>query len=105
MRVKNQLDIIDGENPGNTKLNLTDNFLAMAGCDAIERINYLLAPAKLENTPFTTIEGALLRHLEPEERLVVSERACFFSTVKMESQNIACRVCRRFTGSCSVLQV
>jgi hypothetical protein len=89
MRVKNQSDVIDEENPANNKFNITDNFLSMAGCDAVERINYLLAPSKLEDTPFETIESALLRHLEPEERLTVSERANFFSTVQTGIQDIA----------------
>ena len=64
-------------------------WLSLARCDAVEQINYLLAPAKLEDTPFTGIEGALLWHLEPEEQLTVSERANFFSTTQARAQSIA----------------
>ena len=46
-------------------------------------------PAKLEDTPFTGIEGALLWQLEPEEQLTVSECANFFSTMQARAQSIA----------------
>ena len=47
----------------------------MAGCDTVERIGYLLALRRLEETDFIDIESALLRHLEPEERLTSNARS------------------------------
>jgi hypothetical protein len=84
MRCKGQKDDVD-----NQTLQLTDHFLAMAGCDALERVGNLLAPKKLEETPFVDIENVLLRHMEPEERLTVSERSAFFSTVQSVGQTTA----------------
>ncbi len=69
------------DNKEDNKLDITDSFLACAGCDAVEKITNIVAPNEPESLEFTDIEQALIRYLEPEQKLVISERAKFFSVV------------------------
>jgi hypothetical protein len=58
---------------------IADNFLASCGIAALEKIQFITSPHKLEEMKFKDIEIALLKYLEPKLKLVIAERTKFNS--------------------------
>ena len=58
---------------------ITDNFMALCGLQALNKVEYILSPQNIEETDFETIHKSLIEYLSPKKRLVVVERAQFHS--------------------------
>jgi len=65
--------------------NITDSFLACAGHEVIEIVANLIAPTEPVSCEFKELEAVLKQYMEPEERLVISERNKFFTLSQGES--------------------
>ena len=90
MRVKKHVDKdADADAGTSAQYDITDNFLSMAGCHMVEKITMSMAPEKPEDSKFDKIEEVLLRYIEPEEQLTISERSNFFSTLQTIGQSIS----------------
>ena len=59
---------------------ITDSFLACAGTSVVKKLTSMMSPEEPESYDFKKIEATLKRYLEPEQKLVISERVCFSST-------------------------
>ena len=58
---------------------ITDLFLATAGCQAIMKVSIMAYPASLENLTFEKISQILRRNMKAKKRSVVAERTKFMS--------------------------
>ena len=76
------------------KLTITDNFIASCGLEALEKLQYVVAPAKLQNMEFVDIEAAISGYLQPKKRLVVAERSAFFSVTQESGENVCMFITR-----------
>ena len=65
---------------------ITDNFMAVCGVEALQDLQYVVAPNKLENMAFAEIEKMILVLMKPKQWLVIAERTRFY---------IACFSCSR----------
>lgn len=56
---------------------ITDLFLATAGCEAIMKVSTMAYPTNLENLTFEKISQIIRRNMRPKKRLVVAKRTKF----------------------------
>ena len=61
-----------------SKMDLTDSFLESAGTEALTMLKVLVAPLSLNECTYKTFKEAIMRHLEPKRRLLISERTKFW---------------------------
>ena len=52
------------------QLQITDNFMANCGLDALDKTKYIMLPQNVENTKFKDIEEKLIRYLQPKKKTV-----------------------------------
>ena len=68
---------------------ITDNFLATCGISALQKLQYVVAPEKLENMTFSAIESSLQQYLKPRKRLIIAERTCFHLLRQQPEESVA----------------
>ena len=59
---------------------ITNHFMASAGCEAIMKIKVIVYPRVLEKMTFREIEQAIRKDVRPKKKLVIAERTKFLST-------------------------
>lgn len=57
---------------------ITNNFLASCGMDALSKINCLGMSKSLEKLNFCNIKEKIMEFIEPKAKLILSERIIFF---------------------------
>ena len=70
------------------KKNITDNFIASCGLQALEKIQFIVSPRSIEDMTFAEIEQAIKTYLRPRERLTIAERANFYVMKQDAEENI-----------------
>ena len=70
------------------QLQITDNFMANCGLDALDKTKYIMLPQNVQDTKFKDIEEKLIRYLQPQKKLVIAERTKFFSMKQEEKESI-----------------
>ena len=61
-----------------TRFEITDNFIASSGVEAIENIQFIVAPRKIAESPFVEIETVLDAYLSSRTKLI-AERTKFYN--------------------------
>ncbi|PAA65473.1 hypothetical protein BOX15_Mlig032217g3 [Macrostomum lignano] len=69
-------------------LALTDAFLGCLGVAQLIKVKQLVAPSQLSKMKWADIKACLIRFLEPQKRLLISERAAFMSMRQGEGESI-----------------
>ena len=59
---------------------ITNQFMAYAGCEAIMRIKVMVYPRDIQRMSFQQIEQAIRKDVRPKKKLVIAERTKFLST-------------------------
>ena len=59
---------------------ITDLFLATAGCEAVMKISTMAYPRNLEDLTFEEISQVIRKNMRPKKKLVVAERTKFMAT-------------------------
>ena len=59
---------------------ITDMFLATAGCKGIQKVSMMVYPRNLEELTFKEIGKVIKRNIRPKKRLVITERTKFLET-------------------------
>ena len=59
---------------------ITDLFLASAGCEANMKVAVMIYPKDLEDLPFEEIAHIIRNNVRPKKKLVIAERTKFLST-------------------------
>ncbi len=67
---------------------ITDNFMATCGLTALEKIQFIVAPAAVDKMKFADIEIALQNYLKPKKRLTIAERTKFYSLKQNEGESV-----------------
>ena len=67
---------------------ITDMFLATAGCKAIQKVSMMAYPRNLEELTFKEIGKVIKRNIRPKKRLVIAERTKFLETRQHPDESI-----------------
>ena len=63
--------------------------MASCGICALQRLTLIVAPSKLENTTFSSIESSLQLHLKPKKSLIVAERTRFYLLRQQPEESVS----------------
>ena len=77
---------------------ITDFFLATAGCEAIMKVSPMAYPTNLEDLIFEKIRQMIRRHMRPKKRLVVTEGTKFIS-MKQEIDELIIKYLHRLRNA------
>lgn len=72
-----------------TASTIADNFVASCGLTCLEKLTHLVAPREVESLSFQQLEAEIVAYLQPKKRLIVAERANFFSLRQSKDESIA----------------
>ena len=67
---------------------ITDIFLATAGCEAIQKVSTMSYPRNLEEMTFKEIREVIKKNTRPKKRLVIAERTKFLETRQHPDESI-----------------
>ena len=67
---------------------ITDNFMATCGLEALNKIQFIVAPHKVQEMKFRDIEEALGSYLKPKEKLTIAERTHFYGTKQKDNESV-----------------
>ena len=70
------------------RFEITDNFIASCGLEALEKIQFIVAPRKIAELPFVEIETALAAYLSPRTKLRITERTKFCNIKQRTDESI-----------------
>ena len=62
--------------------------MASCGLVALEKLEFLVSPQKIEEMEFAAIETAIQRYLKPKLKLTIAERTKFYSMKQLPSESI-----------------
>jgi hypothetical protein len=68
-------------------LQITDNFISRCGLDALEKTQYIVAPHKIHDLTFASINKALQTYLCPRTKLIIAERANFHGIKQIKGES------------------
>uniref|UniRef100_A0A1I8I2N6 Eukaryotic translation initiation factor 4H n=1 Tax=Macrostomum lignano TaxID=282301 RepID=A0A1I8I2N6_9PLAT len=71
------------------KKTIADNFLAICGLTALEKLQSLVSPRPLTELSFEDIQTTFVTYLRPKEKLIIAERARFFKTQQLQGESIS----------------
>ena len=63
-------------------------FLAIAGCEAIQKVSTVAYPRNLEELIFKEISEVIKRNIRPKKRLIIAERTKFLETRQHPDKSI-----------------
>uniref|UniRef100_A0A1I8J244 Integrase_H2C2 domain-containing protein n=1 Tax=Macrostomum lignano TaxID=282301 RepID=A0A1I8J244_9PLAT len=68
---------------------IADNFLAICGLTALEKLQSPVSPRPLTELSFEDIQTTFVTYLRPKEKLIIAERARFFKTQQLQGESIS----------------
>lgn len=75
------------DKPGS--LSITDNFISLCGLEALEKLEFIVAPNDIEKMEFKAIREALDLYLEPKSHIVAAERTRFYQCRQQANESIS----------------
>ena len=67
---------------------IADNFMACCGLEALEKVQYIVAPRDVNNMSFKDIKTAVQTYLAPKSKIIIAERANFYNTKQAEGESV-----------------
>ena len=67
---------------------ITNQFMAYAGCEAIMRLKVMVYPRDIQRMSFREIEQAIRKDVRPKKKLVIAERTKFLSTKQNPGESV-----------------
>ena len=60
------------------RFEIADNFIASCSLEALEKLQFIVTPQKIDELPFVEIETALAAYLSPRAKLNIAECTKFY---------------------------
>ena len=67
---------------------ITNQFMAYAGCEAIMKIKVMVFPRDIQRMSFREIEQAIRKDVRPKKKLVIAERTKFLATKQNPGESV-----------------
>ena len=93
-RAKKWKDVTEPAEGEVVSLEITDNFIAACGLEALRKVQYIVKPRMLSEMAFIDIKKNLEAYLKPMGRIVVAERSKFFLLSQKKDEMIVDFVAR-----------
>ena len=70
------------------RFEITDNFITSCSLEALEKIQFIVAPWKIAELPFIKIETALDSYLSPRTNLKIAEHTKFYNIKQRTDESV-----------------
>jgi len=71
-----------------TNFEITDNFIAICGIDALQKLEFLAAPKSIDSIAFDDLSSLISSYLQPKTRILAAERTRFHQCRQLPQEQI-----------------